>query len=441
MRALLRENALCAAVAAGACATMAWLGLYGYAFGDYELEAEPSLHALVTGHLGEFLRLAPAYGGSLIERAPFALLPGLWGGGELAVYRMVALPGLLATALLGVWLLARLRARGAPLLARAVALGVAVANPITLRALELGHSEELLAACMCIAAVLIASGGSDSTRSRRALLAGVVLGLAIADKESAVLATGPVLACLPAGRRLRCLLAAVASAGVVLAPLVLVPGSAFTAGTRGLASTGSTIFQPWQVWWFFGHHGALVRGTFGAPKLGYRIGPSWASTLSHPLILAVGAALAVALLARSRVRERTGAGPLPRQQALLALSLVALLRCVLDTWDVVYYLLPFLFAVLVWEAERAPRRPPVLALLASALAWASFQWLPGHVSADAQSALFLAWSLPLAGSLAWALVRSERAERAGSAGSARGMGRLLTQEITVRTFGRRVRTS
>src|SRR5271169_138788 len=112
MRLRIRENALCAFLAAAGTATMAWLGLYGFAWSDYETEARPAFEALAHGHLIGFLRLAPAYGGSLVERAPFALLPGLWGGGALAVYRMVALPCLLAVALLGVWLVARMRARG-----------------------------------------------------------------------------------------------------------------------------------------------------------------------------------------------------------------------------------------------------------------------------------------------------------------------------------------
>src|SRR5260370_32228108 len=106
MRRIARENVLCAMVAVGASATIAWLGLYGFAWNDYDNEARPAFDALTHGHVLEFLRLAPAYGGSLIERAPFALIPRLWGGGELAVYPMGALPCLLAAAPLGVWLLA-----------------------------------------------------------------------------------------------------------------------------------------------------------------------------------------------------------------------------------------------------------------------------------------------------------------------------------------------
>src|ERR1700721_448466 len=109
MRQLVRENALCAFAATVASATMAWLGLYGFAWNDYESEARPAFDALAQGHVVEFLRLASAYGGSFVERAPFALLPGLWGGGEMAVYRMVALPCLLASGALGVYLVAKLR--------------------------------------------------------------------------------------------------------------------------------------------------------------------------------------------------------------------------------------------------------------------------------------------------------------------------------------------
>ena len=190
MRQLLRENALCAFIAAAASATMAWLGLYGFAWSDYETEARPAFDALAQGHVVEFLRLAPAYGGSFVERAPFALLPGLWGGGEMAVYRMVALPCLLAAAVLGVWLVARMRAEGRSLLNRAVVLGLCVASPLTLQALEIGHPEELLGACMCIAAVLLAN-------RNRMVPAALLLGLAIANKEWALLAIGPVLLALP----------------------------------------------------------------------------------------------------------------------------------------------------------------------------------------------------------------------------------------------------
>jgi hypothetical protein len=401
MRRSLRENAVCASMAAVGCAAIAWLGLYGFAWNDYDNEVRPAYEALVHGHVVRFLQIAPAYGGSLIERAPFALLAGLWGGGALAVYRMVALPCLLAAAVLGVWLVARMRAQGRSKLARAVALGVCVANPITLLALEQGHPEELLGACLCVAAVLLAAR-STSAREH-SLLAGALLGLAIANKEWALLAAGPVLLAVAPRRRMRCLASACVSGAALLVPLALVTSGGFLASTRAVAApAASAIFQPWQVWWFFGHHGALVHGLFGAPKPGYRIGPAWTGAISHPLILAAGAVLAAALWPRGR------RAALPEQDALLALALVLLLRCLLDTWDVAYYPLPFVLALLAWELGTDTRRPPVLALSSSVLVWISFQWLPLHVSADAQAAVFLAWSLPLA---AWLCLRLFSAAR------------------------------
>ncbi len=452
MRRLARENALCALAAGAASVAMGWLGLYGFAWNDYETEVQPAFSALIHGHVLEFLRLAPAYGGSLIERAPFALLPGLWGGGQLAVYRMVAVPCLLAAAALGVWLCARMRAAGRPPLWRAVALGVCVANPLTLRALELGHPEELLGASLCVAAVLLASRGHS-------IWAGVLLGLAIANKEWALLAAGPVLLALPlrparaddlsgsrAFSRLRAHLragrqqiACLASAGVVttvvLAPLALVSSGGFAASTRAVASPQSTIFQPWQMWWFLGRHGLPVHGLFGAPKPGYRTGPAWTGMVSHPLIVVVGLGLAGALWLQRR--RRAGCGALSERDALLLLALVLLLRCLLDTWDTVYYALPFVFALLAWEVCGDNARPPVLALASTALAWVSFQWLPAHnASADLQAAFFLAWTLPLCAGLALRLYGGSplRARHAGSA-------RVAAQEITVRSLGSPVSTS
>jgi hypothetical protein len=401
MRRLVRDNAFCVLVAGAATVTMAWLGLYGFAWNDYETEALPAFQALVHGHAIEFLRLAPAYGGSLVERAPFALLSTLWGGGALAVYRLVALPCLLAAAALGICLVARMRGEGRSLLARAVALGLCVANPITLRALEIGHPEELLGACMCVAAVVLAS-------RNRPLPAAILLGLAIANKEWALLAIGPVLLALPPRRRLLCLAVAGAVTVATLAPLALVSSGGFLASTRGIAAPPASIFQPWQLWWFVGHHGPVVHGLFGSAKLGYRVAPGWVGPVSHPLILLAGLVIPATLWLREL--WQTGRGALfSERTALLAIALLFLLRCMLDTWDTAYYTLPFLFALLAWELTGSARRPPILALTLTALVWLTFQWSPAHISADAQAAFFLAWSLPLAALLAFTLYRPETA--------------------------------
>jgi hypothetical protein len=129
---------------------------------------------------------------------------------------------------------------------------------------------------------------------------------------------------------------------------------------------------------------------------------------------------------------------LSERDALLTLALLLLLRCLFDTWDTVYYLLPFVLALLAWEVRSPGDRPPLLAVSSSVLAWISFQWLPLHVSADSQAAFFLLWTLPLAAMLVLKLYRPRRSERSGRSWivwSARD------QEITVSALDRLVRTS
>jgi hypothetical protein len=373
MRERVRENAPAALAAALAVCVVGWLSLSGWAWTDYDNEARPAFDSLVGGHLLGFLHQAPSYGGSLILRAPFVLATQLWGGGEMSIYRAAAAPCLAAAAILGVWLVARMRTLGRGRVARGLALFLCVANPITLKTLEIGHPEELLGAVLCVAAVLVALRG-------RAVWAGVLLGLAVANKEWAILAAGPVLLALPE-HRLRALLSAGATAGVVLAPLVPA-GSALTQ-LKGSASNSSAIFQPWQAWWFLGSHGHIVRGTYGDIKVGYRTPPGWINQVAHPLIIATMVPLTL-LCAAVRRRGRAAKG-----DALLLLALLLLVRCVLDPWDISYYSLPFLIALLVWEALTHDR-PPVLALAASFLAWFTLEETAAKgLSADMQSVIFL----------------------------------------------------
>lgn len=360
-------------------AAMSWLGLVGFAWSDYDTEVSGAFKELIAGDVQGFLGMLPAYGGSLVLRAPFAGAVAALGGGELAVFRAVSIPCLLAVAWLGVVLVRRMGQRGRSTGARVLVLGLCVANPVTLRALEIGHPEELLAAALAIGAVLAAA-------DLRTVLAAILLGLAIASKQWAVLAIGPVLLALP-GRRLLALGIASAVTAAVLAPMMLAGShGALVAGAR---STGE-IFQPWQLFWALGDSGQVVIGGNGLPKPdGYRVPPAWLSPLTHPLI----ALLVVPFsLLWARIRESRGGG----EQLLVLLALLFLLRCVLDPWNNVYYALPFLLALLAWEGLCRPERPPIVALIATVLVWATFQEMPALLSPDMQSAFFLAWSLPLA---------------------------------------------
>ena len=388
MRSRIRENAAAWCGAALAIGVVAWLGLSSWAWTDYDSEARPALDALLSGHISRFFLLAPAYGGSLLMRAPLVAVPKLWGGGELSMFRAAAAPCLAASAVLGVWLVARMRTAGRAPLARGLALFLCVANPLTLPALQYGHPEELLGAVLCVAAVLVAMRG-------RPLWAGLLLGLAIANKQWAVVAVGPVLVALPQGR-LKALLASGGTAALLLVPFALA-GSAGSVVNGGVTHTG-TIFNPWQLWWFLGSHAHPVRDLGGHIRLGYRVPPGWITGMAHQLIVATtwSAAIAYAWLRRSR---RGPAGNEP----LLLLALVLLLRFVLDPWDISYYSLPFLIALLAWEALTHDR-PPVLALGASLMAWLVLQKMPAlGLSADAQSLIFLAVTVPSIVAIALAL--------------------------------------
>ena len=361
-------------------ALMSWIGLVGFAWSDYDNEVAPAMRTFAGGDIAGFLAQAPSYGGSLILRAPFAGITALLGGGELAIWRALAIPCLLVVAWLAVALVRRMRDDGRSTGACALVLALFVVNPITIRALDIGHPEDLLGGVLCVAAVL-AAGRS------RAVLAAVLLGLAIATKAWAVLAIGPVLLALPQ-RRILALFVAGAVAAVVLAPLALFgTHAAIAAG----ASTGSVIFLPWQLWWFLGESGHVVIGGNGLPKPdGYRVPPEWLSPLTHPLI-----ALTVLPLSLLWARVRGWAPRVRGEDLLLLLALLFALRCVLDPWNSVYYALPCIFALLAWEALCRPDRPPVLTLALSALTWVTFEMAPEWLTPDMQSIFYLAWALPL----------------------------------------------
>jgi hypothetical protein len=382
----IRENAFVAAVAVVVLLVIGWLGLYGWAWTDWDNEARPAVDALLAGHVPQFLTLAPIYGGSLILRAPFFMLTALWHGGQLAIYRASAVPCLAATGALGVWLVARMRASGASTWARALALMLCIANPLTLSALEVGHPEELLGAVLCIAAVLCAMND-------RPTWAAVLLGLAVPNKEWAVLAVGPVLVTLQHGR-VRALVITGAVAAVLLAPFMLAPvlisaSGGVAASTAASAVNTGAIFQPWQIWWFLGAHGHVVRGLNGNIKLGYRTPPEWIESVGHPLIVAIMVPLTGLYVGLRRRRSyRVPNSP------LLLLALLLALRCVLDPWDTSYYALPCLLALLTWESLSF-NRLPVVTFAAAFAAWAAFeQTAVLHFSADMQALVFAIVSVP-----------------------------------------------
>jgi hypothetical protein len=334
--------------------------------------------------LERFLELAPAYGGSLLERAPFALLPSVWNGGGDAVFRSMAAPCLAAGVALALALFVVARRTGARAGAWAVLL-LAAANPLTLRALETGHAEELLVSAMLVASALLAA-------SDRAVGAGVLLGLAVAGKPWAALGAVPVLALLRGWRGpVRAAAAAAVSGAVVLGPFLLAGAGAVHSAAAAERQTGG-IFQPWQVFWFFGDHGHIVTGPFGE-KPGFRAEAAWAGMISHPALLAAGLGLGV--VGSVALRRRRA----PWTETFLLLAAILLVRCLLDTWNTSYYALPFLLSLLCWEA--ATRGTALMTAAVTLFCWLSFETLPRYASPDVQAAFYLAWAVPLAIVLCW----------------------------------------
>lgn len=336
---------------------LVWAGLDHWEFTDYDSEAYPSISLLVAGDIGGFLREAPAYGGSLELRAPFAYLTDALGGGDLAVYRALGIPCLLALAALVLHVVGRSRLAGDDPAVRWLLVAVVMFNPIVVRALDAGHAEEILGAVFCVSAVL--AGSRD-----RPVMAGILLGLAMGTKMWGVLAAGPVLLALPSGR-VRALLCAGGVSALVMAPLLLAAHGTYTA-------TGTyTIFYQYQVFW--------PLGAGGDP-------PAFITQISHPLIAGM-----VVPVSYAAWRAR---GAVQLETALGALAMLFLLRCVLDPWNIAYYAVPLILTVACWET-LALRRAPIMAVVVTALTWFSFKWVPTYTGEDVQFAVYMAWTLPL----------------------------------------------
>jgi hypothetical protein len=186
-----------------------------------------------------------------------------------------------------------------------------------------------------------------------------------------------VLVALPA-QRWRTLIGAGAVALAFVAPIMLSSVTIKAATSRVILSDTGTLFHPWQVFWFFGPRGHWLPAMGNYIPRGFRLAPSWLGGRAHLLIVWLG--LPLTLLA---LRRRTRPA-----DALLLLALLMLLRCWLDPWDVVYYPLPFIVALLAWETTVA-RRLPLAAAAATAATWLIFDYLPLHLTVDEQAVSFL----------------------------------------------------
>jgi len=362
---------------------------------DYFADASASIDALVRGDLDGFFASQPLMGSfSLLVRAPF--VAAVFDGRLEDVYFAGAIPCLVAALALGI-ALGRIAAdAGQPASVQGLIAGLAVVNPITFRALHWGHPEELLAGALCVGAVLAA------VRDRQ-LLAGLLLGLALATKQWALIAVLPALLATST-RRMALLGIAAAVAAALTLPALIANLGGFEQVARSAAGHNSlgASTTPENLWWPLADR---VEVTIVGERY---MAPAWVGTVAHPLIVLAPIPLAVLLWLRPGRR---------RDDALGLLTLCLLLRCLLDQWNNDYYHLPFLLSLLAWETVRRPGVPR-FTLAAAILLGLSFWPEQTRIFADSLAsaplrfALYVAWAVPFAAGVALALYRPTALEAA-----------------------------
>ena len=348
--------------------------------------AGPPIDALASGHVARFFDTQPFMGPfTLLLRAPVVAVARLAGGSELSQYRLGALICLLLAAALSGLLLAGMPPRRWQWLLRALLLALILAGPLTLKTLWWGHPEEVVGGLLCACAVLVASRG-------RPLLAGLLLGLAIATKQWALLAILPVLVVCERDR-VRLLAVATGVAALLIVPMLIGDPGLFVSQnlSAGLALSGPKTagVTPTNIWFAYGREVGMVVGAGNGA--GYGI-PASLSAITHPLALAVGVALP--LLFWRRFPRPTAA------DALMLLALVFLMRCLLDPLTVSYHHAPFFVAIAASEGLRR-RGLPVVTILSAAALWAIAHWVAPTQDAALLNATYLAWALPVVGYLAF----------------------------------------
>jgi hypothetical protein len=370
-------------------------------------DAGPSIDALSHGDLREFFAEQPPMGSfSLLLRTPPAVASNLADGSDLLVYRSGVFICVLAAGLLAVFLAISMIHRGRPWTIWALVAAAIVINPLTYQAAYWGHPEEVLAAALTVGAV-IASG------RRRWLLGGLMLGAALATKQWAALAVVPALIAAPAGTRVRLALTAAALAAALTVPMLAADPDRFQAAQEMVSSASSythTVTAT-NLWWPFSSR-STDEGIDGFGQTTTITQYSLHDDVGRVLHLGV---IAVALALSLLYARRRGRGN--PDDLLQLVALLFLLRCVLDPLTFSYHHVPFLIALISFEALRRP--VPVL----SAFAIGALLLMNEVVVPLGEPVLinvaYLAWTIPLAGVMALSLFAPRRCEALSWTPSAR----------------------
>lgn len=324
----------------------AWIASLATNIGDWDSDAAPAVNALAVGHVGSYLSAKAMMGPfATLAQAPFVALSGAAG---VTAYQWAVFPCLLAAGLLGLYLARIAGRRGASQATQVLLAALCLLNPLTFEALENGHPEEILTAALAVAA--IAAAGEKKTW-RTAIL----LGLAVASKQWAVIAILPALMVLLPGHRVRVAAGAVAVVALLTLPSFAASPSSFVDLQTQAAGTGRVV-TPWSAWYPVASPRTAVYEVDGQRLVAHlEDAPSLADPVSHPLIILLALTLPFVVAWRRGL-------PLSPADGLALLALLALLRCVLDPVDNLYYHEPLLLALVGWDAY-ASRGLPLRALL------------------------------------------------------------------------------
>jgi hypothetical protein len=289
--------------------------------------------------------------------------------------------------------------RGMPAAAVIALAALVVVNPANGDALQRGHPEEILAAAMLAGAALIAGG--------RPLFAGVLVGLAMATKQWALLGLFPVAFLATEGERLRLIGTSIAVAAILTLPMAIANTGAFRHATRAAANPPGTA-KPFDVWFPFADH---AETTTRLPDGSIGIGKVWTLPRAidrgaHWLVIVLCAGLILAWWLR---RERSG-------PAILLLALVLLLRVLLDPRAHPYHLTPFVLVLALVEVTWIARFPWRMFTAAAVLAltlrmFDTGLWLTA-------SLVFIAFAVPAAVALGLGAFRPRGRAVAGRGGLA-----------------------
>lgn len=336
--------------------------------------ASESVEALARLDFGEAAAKQPIMGPvSLLLRAPFVALAGLFGGGMLLEYRLGSFACLVPLAALA-FVLARMVEGDRPWAVRLLVVGLVLAGPTTFKSLFWGHPEEALATALAVGGIMVAR--------RHGLIGAAMVGAAIATKQWAILAVVPLVVAAEPERRGRVLVGAGAVALICMAPMAIGDLERFVEQNRANSRAGVGV-TPASLWWPFGEVVNRSAGLEGGEVDVYAI-PGWMTELSQPLTTVVVFGTSILFWLRRRAFDTA--------DALALFALVMLLRCVLDPMTISYHHAPFYTALAAAEIART-RRFPVLTLVTAGvlLLTAELASMPNLLNA-----VYLGWSLPLA---------------------------------------------